>query len=232
MQKIKLKIIKINNETENVKTLEFDKKIDFKAGQFLNLYLEKDGHGKPYTISSAPGENLRITVKKIGVFSGKLHNLKIGDIISADGPFGFLILDEVENNKDIVFVAGGIGITPFFSIIQDYLKIDNSKKMILFYSNRNLDSIIFKKELEKIKEKYQNFEIYHFLSREKQSQNLQNNIFLKRLEIKNIEQKINDITNYNYFICGSVSYVNDFWKGLKEKGVDEDNIFIEAFFQG
>jgi len=91
MKKYLLEVVKIKKETEDTKTFVFEsynengqkEKINFQAGQYLDLFFpeDKDGHGKPYTISSAPSENLQVTVKKMGKFSGKLHGLKIGDKI-------------------------------------------------------------------------------------------------------------------------------------------------------
>jgi len=124
MKKYLLEVVKIKVETEDTKTFVFEsyndkgqkEKIDFQAGQYLDLFFpeDKDGHGKPYTISSAPSENLQITVKKIGKFSGKLHELEIGGKIYASGPNGFMTMQETDHpDYKTVFIAGGVGITLF-----------------------------------------------------------------------------------------------------------------------
>ena len=237
MEKITLILKKIKQETEDVKTLVFvlenNKKLDFKAGQYLNLFFsdDKDGHGKPYTISSAPYDDIHITVKNMGSFSGKLHKMKLGEKIEAVGPLGFMILSEMEDlDGDIVFIAGGIGVTPFYSMIKDIFQNGKKNNISFFYANQKKESIIFYDELEKINKENNNFNFYHFLSRDKKfkAQNVKN----RRLEMEDLMDTLGDVKSKIFFICGSIKFVNDFWKDLKENGAKEDNIFTEAFFVG
>ena len=237
MKQLRLILKKIEQETDDVKTLVFEDKnseqLDFKAGQYLNLFFveDKNGHGKPYTISSSPKEGIKITVKKMGEFSGALHGLRVGDEIDAIGPLGFLTLDEMDDvESDIVFIAGGIGVTPFYSMIRDVLQSGKQNKLSLFYANQKRNTIIFYNELEKINAENGNFNLYHFLSRDNdfQSENVTN----RRMSINDIMENIETVTATNFFICGSVKFVDHFWKELKEQGVKEDNIFTEAFFMG
>ena len=237
MKQLTLILKNIEQETDDVKTLVFEdknnEKLDFKAGQYLNLFFQKDqnGHGKPYTISSSPKDGIKITVKKMGAFSGALHKLRVGDEINAIGPLGFLTLDEMDNaESDIVFIAGGIGVTPFYSMIHDVLQNNKQNKLTLFYANQKRDTIIFYDTLEKINAEHTNFNLYHFLSRDNdfQSENVTN----RRMDIRDIMENIETVDATNYFICGSVKFVDHFWKELKEHGVKENNIFTEAFFMG
>lgn len=236
MKKIELIVKKYKQETDDTKTIFFSiknkKKINFKAGQFLNIFFcnKESGNGKAYTISSSMSEKLlAITVQNIGDFSNKLHSLKIGDNIYATGPFGFLILDEIENNKlPLIFIAGGIGITPFFSMIKELVGKKNNQEIYLFYSSQKISTIIFFEELNKLSQKYNNLNIKYFLSQEKK--NNQENMKYKRLSIDDIKKEVKNFKKNNFFICGSVQYVNHFWKELKRENISEENILTEAFF--
>lgn len=131
------------------------KPVSWQPGQYMHYVLDHknpDERGKErwFTISAAPYEkNVSITtkIKKEGgsSFKSALNQLKIGDSIEADGPKGKFIIEDPE--KFHVFIAGGIGITPFRSM---YLQTQYDKQKligVLLYANKNKD-IAFKKELE------------------------------------------------------------------------------------
>ena len=110
-------------EAEDVITLKFrigrNSKPSFAPGQYVIVYLKGQSgpEGKAYTISSIPNDKfLAITVKKIGKFSTALHELKIRSVITMEGPMGYFFPEETD--RELVFLAAGIGITPFLSIIR------------------------------------------------------------------------------------------------------------------
>ncbi|MCX6702385.1 MAG: FAD-dependent oxidoreductase [Candidatus Wolfebacteria bacterium] len=221
-------------EANDVVTLKFCPKNgelpDFRAGQFVMVGLankELSGITKSYTISSAPGEKLlSITVKRKGSFSQALYDLKVGGEIKASEPQGFFFPSE--NSQDIVFLAGGIGITPFYSIIKDTFKKNPDKKIHLFYSNKTLGDIAFLKDLDKLSAEYKNLRIIHLLTRE-QTRDPRVKEF-KRLDADILKRHLGDLSRKDYFICGSIGFVNDLWRELKKAGVKEEEIFTEAFF--
>ena len=241
MNKFKLILEKSIQETENVKSLIFktenNEKINFEPGQYLNFFFPNDNneHGKSYTISSNPNEDLRITVKKIGIFSEKLHNMKKGDVVDAMGPAGFMTLSEVEDmNKDIVFIAGGVGITAFYPLITELISFSKNKKwnneISLFYGVKKSNDIIFFDYFKNLSKNTQNFKDYYFLSQEKNNEN-SNNIINKRIDIEYIKNNTN-FNNSNFFICGTIEFVNQFWKELKNNNIKEEDIYTESFFIG
>ncbi len=139
-------------ETKNVVTLKLscDAGVpEYKAGQFITVFFDDTGNaeGKSYTISSEPSEaTLNITVKDMGQFSNKLCTMNIGDIVEASLPYGYFYSES--ENATLVMIAGGIGVTPFRSMIADSLKNNQSRKLILFYSNKTTDNIVFENEFE------------------------------------------------------------------------------------
>ncbi len=224
-------------ETGDVMTLKFlpikEKIFSFIPGQFVNVYFLDDrcgGQGKPYSISSIPEDKfLAITVKKIGRFSGALHDLKIGEKVKISNPQGYFCLED--GMKEVVFLAGGIGITPFYSIINAHFKREiDDKNLTLFYSTKTEKDIIFLKELNDLSNNWKKLKIVYILTQEKTKIPRAKNRELGRINAKIIKKYLKDLKNKHYFICGSIEFVNDLWKELKNNKVKEDNIRVESFY--
>lgn len=198
------------------------------AGQFITVYFDDTGNaeGKAYTISSEPRETtINVTVKDIGQFSHKLCTLNIGDILEASLPYGYFY-SEVENTT-LIMIAGGIGVTPFRSIIMDSIKNNTSRKLILFYSNKTADDIVFKNEFEEIQKIYPNIVVKNYTTK----QDIDEGVMKKgRINVSDILEETKEIKDKEFLLCGSISFVRDFWKGLKEVGIPEETIYTEAFF--
>jgi len=225
------------NETDDIITLKFSpikgKIFSFIPGQFVDVYFLDDrcgGQGKPYSISSIPSDHfLNITVKKIGRFSGVLHNLKIGEKVKISFPQGHFYLED--EMKDVIFLAGGIGITPFYSIISAYFKQEiNDRNFTLFYSNKTAKDAVFLKELNKLMKMWKRFKIINIFTREKKKNYFDKNKEFQSLNIKILKKYLKSLGNKHYFICGSIGFVNDLWKCLKNNKVKEENIRVESFY--
>ncbi|MCC7004730.1 ferric reductase-like transmembrane domain-containing protein [Candidatus Nomurabacteria bacterium] len=209
--------------TINIKT---DKPYKFKAGQFCFLRLDKNKlHARhPFTISSAPSEkNISFTIKNTGRFTETAKNLKAGDAISVDGPFGVFT---PPNDGELVFIAGGVGITPFMSIINDRLKNGASQKITLIYGSRNIKDIIFKKVFDSINQDW--FKKVYVLSEDGDVVGFS---YERGYVSRNIIEKyVKNIKDSMYYICGPELMKNSIKKTLIELGVEKQNIFIEDFF--
>jgi ferredoxin-NADP reductase len=127
--------------------------------------------------------------------------------------------------KDIVFLAGGIGITPFYSIIKDYFNKRTDKNIFLFYSNKTKGSVAFSDNLNYLAENWLKLKIVRIFTQELVINNEFNRINFKMLKkyLKNLDKKY-------YFICGSVGFVTDLWKELKKNKVEEEYIKVESFY--
>jgi len=150
--KYKLKIKEIIDEAPNVKTFRMDlegKAIDFMPGQYFMISLEDDKTRKPYSIASSPTdkEYIEITFNLVGEFTKKLFQLKEGNSLILEGPYGRMVFEE-DSGKNIVLIAGGLGVVPLRSMIRycKGKKLDN--QITLIYSSKNEEDFIFRKEIE------------------------------------------------------------------------------------
>ncbi|MCF8008451.1 MAG: FAD/NAD(P)-binding protein [Halanaerobiales bacterium] len=135
----KAEIVDIKQETEtnlNIKTFrykflddQFREKFSFKPGQFMMVTVYGVGEA-PFGFASSPTEKdyIEFSVKKVGLVTEALHNLKIGDKIGLRGPFGNGFPVESIQNKNIIFIGGGIGLAPLRSLINYVLDQQNRSK--------------------------------------------------------------------------------------------------------
>ncbi len=233
--KFKCVLTSKNKETENVVTLKFNlvknRKLSFIPGQYVIIYLngQSGPEGKAYTISSIPGDKfLAITVKKIGRFSTALHELKTGSVITMEGPMGYFYPDK--KGGELVFLAAGIGITPFLSIIRTHVKADllKDKKIYLFYSNKTKEDTAFFDELNELFENNKNIKLFYYLTRQKiKDKHVKE---FNRIDIKNIKSKLKSLEDKDYFICGPIKFVSDMRRAILDSGVNEPKIRTEAFY--
>lgn len=219
-------------ETPNISTLKLKLENEtvpsYCSGQFITIYFPELGtpEGKAYSISSAPFEKtINITVKSIGLFSNKLCSMEPGDSFSASLPYGYFFSES--GSSRLIMIAGGIGVAPFRGMILNSLKYTPLRKITLFQSSRTNEDTIFKKEFNVLVKKYDVFKVIYFLTREESYDPAD---FNRRMKASDIVGGNNHVKEKEFFLCGSIPFVRDIWKGLREKGVPEEMIYTEAFF--
>jgi len=230
MEALKFKLIKKIVETADVKTFRFapEKKFEFSPGQFINIYTT-DSQGKliwrAYSVSSSPNKKyVEVTVKMGGEFATFLDGLQIDGTVDIRGPFGGVL--NFLNQKDVVLMAGGVGITPFMPGIRyaTEKKLDN--KITLFYSCKAKENAVFLSELLKIVKKNPNIKLICTLTKANaKSWNGE----LGRINAGLIKKYIQAHKDKSYFLCGPPLMVDDLIKMLKELGVPADKIRKEAW---
>lgn len=154
-----IKKIKIESDAKDTKTFDVviddeKAKFDFKhrPGQFAQISVL--GYGEaPISITSSPTqkETLQFCVKKMGVVTSALHTLSEGDKIGIRGAYGNAFPVDRMKGKNIIFVAGGIGLAPLRSLINYLLDEKNRKDfkdVIIIYGARSPGDLLFKYELE------------------------------------------------------------------------------------
>lgn len=170
------KLVKIIPNTADTKTYEFEteRPFYFRAGQYMTLGATIDGSvvSRPYAASSAPKAALEkrvaFTIKKCGFFSGYMFdNAKVGDTFTVGDPTGEFCYEPVKDASHIVAIAGGSGITPFYSMAQAITDGTIDVKLTIFYGAKTEEDLIFKTELDALKS--DKIKVIYVLSNEKKA---------------------------------------------------------------
>ncbi len=210
---------------------------DFLPGQFVSLKKEINGEDirRSYSLCTAPFENeFSVIVKKVqdGIFSTYANEeLQVGEEIELMPPEGrFSAKTDPTQRRNYVFVAAGSGITPVISNIKAVLQEEPYSHIILLYGNTSTRDIIFKEELEGLKNKYfQRITIHYFLSREA----IESPLHSGRINAEKckILGRINPLflNADSYYICGPIQMVEELSTYLEANGVDKSNIYFELF---
>ena len=162
---IHLTVSDVSKETKDAVRVEFDWPeggMDYAPGQFLTLILPIDGEKvrRAYSLSTSPflDEKPAVVVKRVvdGLVSNYINdNVKVGDQIELMPPLGNFTPEISEDNeRHLVLVSGGSGITPIFGILKSVLKKEPKSTVSLIYANRDIDSIIYKDKLAALKTQY------------------------------------------------------------------------------
>ena len=238
----KLAVKDIQHETKDCVSIAFDipnglaKDFLFKQGQNVTIKTTMDGEEirRSYSICSCPFDNeLRIAVKKVydGSFSTFANQkLKQGDVLEVLPPTGTFFTEvNISNKKKYVFFAAGSGITPVISIIKTILLIEPDSTVTLIYGNRNVSSIIFKEDLEALKDKHlQRFSVYHILSRERTEADI-NYGRIDAEKCRQLSKLINLPSVDEFFICGPEKMIFTIKEFLETHGINEKKIHFELF---
>ncbi len=216
--------------------VEIEKDFRFIPGQ--NVTLKKSFNGeeirRSYSICSSPFENeLRVAIKKVtgGIFSTFANEeLKKGDFLEVLPPTGnFYTPIVASQKKNYVFIAAGSGITPVISLIKSILAIEKKSQVTLLYGNKGLTSVIFKEQLEVLKDKYlQRFNLHHIFSRETTESDF-NSGRINNEKLKTLTRLVNFKTVDNFFICGPEPLIYATKDFLLKSAIDPDKIHFELF---
>lgn len=241
-----IKVADIYKETKDCTVITFDipeelkSEFQYKQGQHLTLRTNINGNEvrRSYSLCSSPIENKwQVAVKQIneGLFSTFANEqLAIGDTLDVMPPNGTFFTEVNPNKaKNYIAFAAGSGITPLLSIIKTHLASEPNSTFKLFYLNGTVKSIIFKEEIEQLKNLYFNrFEIFYFLTKEHRSSELFNGRFSKE-KIQVLTEKIIDIeTTDECFICGPEEMIFLLRDELVNAGLSKDKIHYELFTTG
>ncbi len=215
---------------------EFEKEFEFKQGQSLTLRKNLEGEEirRSYSICTSPLDNeLRVAVKKVqgGLFSTFANtNLKAGDSIDVMPPSGNFYTDlHPSKKKNYIAFAAGSGITPIISLIKTSLITEPKSTFTLVFGNKNHSSIIFKEELEALKDKYiERFRLYHILSRERMEADI-NYGRINPDKCLQLTKIINLDAADEFFICGPEEMIFGVRDFLEQQGIDRRKIHFELF---
>lgn len=229
---IKAKIKEVIQRNYNVKSfrLEITGELDFKAGQFLSVKLEDNPKLKRYlSISSSPTERCYLEfTKKItqSDFSKALNNLKQGDQVAIEYPFGKFVLDE--SFPKIAFLSGGIGVTPIRSICKYVVDKNLGTNVVLVYSNRSVRDIVFKDDFDAMVKMYPLLRVAHVLCETEPGFKCAVGLINSKI----IKNEIPDYLDRKFYLCGPPKMVEAMNKILTLQLVLPSDKIIMENFQG
>lgn len=228
MRRNPFKVAGVSQETYDTWSVHFEGTHPlYNPGQFMIVQLLRDGETSephPFTISSSPtGERLSISVKSVGDFTSTIGETKTTDMAYIDMPYGvfsFLTYDA----RDLVFIAGGIGITPFMSMLRYIYDKKLEKNVILLWGNKAEQDIAFREELETMEPEMPSLKVVHVLSRQEGWPGERGNI-----DAEVLQRYVDNFQASQFFICGPPPMMRAVERTLRELGSPKNRIHYERF---
>ncbi|MFH1876865.1 MAG: FAD-dependent oxidoreductase [Candidatus Omnitrophota bacterium] len=204
--------------------------VTFLAGQFIRVIFDETNKGnkdlnKYLSFSSAPGKDYIEVTKRLSesAFSGRLRALKPSEEVFFEGPLGNCLPGEQDTK--VCFLAGGIGITPVISIIEDIVIHNRAVDVMVFYSNRT-EEIAFKHELDAWRTQYCTLRVLHTVT---DCQPTQAHCVFGTIDKELIVANLDDVRERTFFIFGPPGMVAAMKKVCIEAGIPEQRIKTEGF---
>ena len=213
----RVKNVEIEGEVMKISMTTNDgSSLSYQPGQFVFVEFKQKNiafQSHPFSITSSPEESeLSLGIKSLGDYTQTLKFLKAGDLAWVEGPygeFGFTFYP----NRNQVWIAGGIGITPFVSMAKS---LPEDLRVILYYCVSEKPEAVFQKDLEKIEKEKNNFNSVLWESKLK-----------GRFSINEINNSFNPVADY--YICGPTLMMKSLKEQLIKKGISKKNIHTEEF---
>ena len=207
----------------------------FKAGQFVELTLvnppetDAEGNTRAFSIASAPSESHLMVATRMRdtAFKRVLGTLPLGAEVRIEGPFGNLTL---HNNtaRAAVLLAGGIGITPFRSIVFRAAKERLPHRLVLFYSNRRPEDAAFLGELQALRSENANYTLVDTMTGMERGSHSRIGES-SRISKEMLMQHLGDLNGPIYYLAGPPVMVGAMQQLLNSAGVNDDDIRSEEF---
>lgn len=199
----------------NLKASNLEKYLEFKSGQYAFFSIGENSRDEhPFSILEQDGPNLRIGTKIVGSFTLNLTQLNVGTEVNVHGPFGSFA-SNMDRANEMVWISGGIGITPFLSMIK---ALKSHQKVTMIHSGKSNESTLFTKLFKDYTFFFPNFKfVIHYPSTE------------GRLNEENINKYVS-LSNQTYvYLCGPKEMMENFSQKLPRKGIKQKRIIFEDF---
>ncbi|MGE4297747.1 MAG: FAD/NAD-binding family oxidoreductase [Desulfovibrionaceae bacterium] len=234
------KLAKVAAENEDVTSVFIEaprdargKMLERRPGQFATIRV-KTGDAwsapHPFTISCDPDQDqVQFTIKKAGRFTSGLRDLKPGAEIMCQGPFGVFCKD-IDTRENIVMIAGGVGITPFLSVLRFFRKNKTHNRVLLFWSNKTVADAFARDELREMTREL-DLTVVHVISREEPpTDSGGERIFFEKGRFdRNMLERHGAAPSASFYLCGPPAMQDAVLETLNSCGIDAGNVQREAF---
>lgn len=232
-------VVDVRQEAPNVWTLKFapppgQARFDFLPGQFQFVTLlrrrglpEEEHH---FTISSSPAETgfHTSTIKASGDFTATIGQTRPGDLAVIQAPFGRFSYVLHPEARDLVFIAGGIGITPFMSNLRHMRDVQADRRVLLLFANKTEGDIVFREELASMEAAgaRPELQVFHVLSRPGETWTGERG----HLDREMVQRLCGDrVQSSMFFLCCPPPMTESLWQILRDLGVPDSRISFEYF---
>lgn len=213
------------------------KVFSFQPGQYAAISFHHRGRPTParcFSVVSSPSQQsiLQFSMRTKGRFTTGLTGLKAGDKVRVRGPFGGFVIDS-DRDKDVILLAGGIGITPFMSIIRYASEANLTSNITLVFGCKNQDDVPFSEELINLEKQNPRFRVIFVIGRGPTDKFNGQKVAIGRITTEIIDKvAANNYPQKSFFICGPALFMKGMTNILKSKHVHGSRIMSEAFSQG
>lgn len=236
---VTLKVKEVVSETKDAVSIHFehpkDNKIIYKPGQFFTLIVEVNGkkERRAYSVCSSPvvDESPAVAVKRVegGKVSNYLNDhVKAGDSIDVLLPMGNFTTDfDGNNERDLLLLGGGSGITPLISIAKSTLAQEPKTAVTLLYANRNENSVIFLQTLAQLEKEYNRFKVIHIWEENADGKADHTGYISSEIIGEFFQEK--EASQVEVFVCGPAPMMEVAIAGVKSAGVLDGKVHKESF---
>ena len=217
----------IIEESDGIRTFRLSAKggaaPEYQPGHFFLLRL-KGADGKfvqrSYSVASHPSEGgLGFCIKLKGEFTHLLWNLKKGDAVEADGPYGVFLLRQEDNER--VFIGGGVGISALRSMILQTVKFEG-KPSCLFHSAHTFEGLTYYEEMKSLAEQNPHFKFYPSVTGPDAPAGWSG--LRERTSVQTLKGKLGSLSGKSFYLCGSKEMTGALSAALLAEGVPKEMI--------
>lgn len=219
-----------------LQAVDSEKPLPFLPGQYAGISFRNHNHDSPvrcFSLVSSPDQNsiLQFGIRLGGGYTKSIANLTPDTPITVYGPFGSFIFPE-SLRQPLVYIAGGIGVTPFISMVRYATTRQLPLPITLIYSNRTRSDIPFLSELRELAQKNRHFSYKVFVTQDAAPLEPEADIEYGKVTPQALRRTAtSNLSASRCYICGPTAFMNAMARSLRSLDVPEDSIIIESFGQ-
>ena len=224
------KVVKVSQDAFAIDIAPSDGDLDYLPGQFafitpVSRKASQEEH--PFTICSTPSQpgSLQFIIRSLGDWTSTIKRLDPDDRVFVDGPYGRFSHLILPDDAAIIMIAGGIGITPMLSMLRYMADVKDRRPILLIWSNRGPETVVFAEEIETLQQNLQQFEIIKIMTRAPQEGR-----YPARLNRQRLARLLQGWSRQtDIFLCGPPGMVRDMGRALQQMGFSPARVYKETF---
>ena len=200
--------------------------LDFLPGQFAFVTISSPNISReehPFTIASSPTEpeGLQFIIRACGDWTSHVPDLRSGEQVFVDGPYGLFTHLRCAPDQDMIMIAGGIGMTPMLSMLRYMADTQDSRRIVLVWSNKTKGHIIYPQEIQALQDRLPQLTTYHVLTAQPGG---------RRLDQDRLSELLSGCSHQAaVFVCGPPQMMHAVHNALRGLGFPRPQIFMERF---